>query len=276
MTALRRAARRPLMMLLTVAMMAVPGLAVGPVASASDEPTETSSATAPSEFVAVDQVDDTILHDIRYTTRHNFVGRPIPSYRDPICVVTRPTAEALAQAQAVLRPQGYSLKIYDCYRPQTAVDDFVRWGQRLSDERMKAEFYPQVDKSDLFADGYIAEESGHSRGSTVDLTLVELPAAEQPEWDRSMGLQPCTAPHDERFPDNSINMGTGFDCFDTLSHTMDPRIQGEARDNRMLLKTTLENVGFTNYENEWWHYSLDDEPFPDTYFDFPVARSALD
>jgi len=264
------------MMLLTVAMMAVPGLAVGTVASASDEPTETSSATAPSEFVALDQVDDTILHDIRYTTRHNFVGRPIPSYRDAICVVTRPTAEALAQAQAVLRPQGYSLKIYDCYRPQTAVDDFVRWGQRLSDERMKAEFYPQVDKSDLFADGYIAEESGHSRGSTVDLTLVELPAAEQPEWDRSMGLQPCTAPHDERFPDNSINMGTGFDCFDTLSHTMDPRIQGEARDNRMLLKTTLENVGFTNYENEWWHYSLDDEPFPDTYFDFPVARSALD
>src|SRR5699024_7351086 len=118
---------------------------------------QTSSDSAPAEFVALDEVDGTILHDIRYTTRHNFVGRRIPSYRDPICVVTRPTAEALAQAQADLRPQGYSLKVYDCYRPQTAVDDFVRWGQRLSDERLKAELYPHVDKSDSFAGGYIAE-----------------------------------------------------------------------------------------------------------------------
>lgn len=90
-----------------------------------------------------------------------------------------------------------------------------------------------------------------------------------------MGLTPCFAPHEDRFPDNTIDMGTGFDCFDTLSHTLDPRIQGEARANRLFLKETLEDVGFTNYENEWWHYTLDDEPFPDTYFDFPVSRSAL-
>ena len=232
--------------------------------------------SAPPEFVALDEVDPTILHDIRYHEQHNFVGRRIHDYYDPICVLTRPAAEALAQAQQALRPQGYTLKVYDCYRPQTAVDDFVGWARRLHDDRMKAEFYPRVDKSRLFADGYIAERSGHSRGSTVDLTLVRLPAAAQPRWRPSMGLVDCAAPYAERFPDNTIDMGTGFDCFDTLSHTLDPRIQGQARENRLLLKRTLEAAGFRNYELEWWHYTLRDEPFPDTFFDFPVSRRALD
>jgi zinc D-Ala-D-Ala dipeptidase len=231
---------------------------------------------APAEFVALDQVAPTILHDIRYTTTHNFVGRRIHGYRDPICILTRPAAEALAEAQAMLMPQGFTLKVYDCYRPQRSVDDFVAWAKRLRDDRMKQEFYPRVDKSRLFEDGYIAERSGHSRGSTVDLTLVELPAREQPRWRRGRhGLVPCFAPYEERFPDNSVDMGTGFDCFDTLSHTLDPRIQGEARANRLLLKETLEAVGFVNYELEWWHYTLADEPFPDTFFDFPVSRRAL-
>ena len=232
--------------------------------------------SAPPEFVALDEVDPTILHDIRYHEQHNFVGRRIHDYYDPICVLTRPAAEALAQAQQALRPQGYTLKVYDCYRPQTAVDDFVGWARRLHDDRMKAEFYPRVDKSRLFADGYIAERSGHSRGSTVDLTLVRLPAAAQPRWRPSMGLVDCAAPYAERFPDNTVDMGTGFDCFDTLSHTLDPRIQGQARENRLLLKRTLEAAGFRNYELEWWHYTLRDEPFPDTFFDFPVSRRALD
>ena len=187
--------------------------------------------SAPPEFVALDEVDPTILHDIRYHEQHNFVGRRIHDYYDPICVLTRPAAEALAEAQRALRPQGYTLKVYDCYRPQTAVDDFVGWARRLHDDRMKAEFYPRVDKSRLFADGYIAERSGHSRGSTVDLTLVRLPAAAQPRWRPSMGLVDCAAPYAERFPDNTIDMGTGFDCFDTLSHTLDRRIQGHAREN---------------------------------------------
>ena len=231
---------------------------------------------APPEFVALDQVAPTILHDIRYITNHNFVGRRIHGYRDPLCILTRPAADALADAQAALRPQGYSLKVYDCYRPQRAVDDFVRWARRLHDDRMKEEFYPRVDKSRLFEDGYIASRSGHSRGSTVDLTLVKLPAREQPRWRRgTYGLVPCFAPYEERFPDNTVDMGTGFDCFDTLANTLDPRIQGEARENRLLLKSTLEAAGFKNYELEWWHYTLEDEPFPETFFDFPVSRRAL-
>lgn len=251
------------------------GALVAPSQSATAEQPEQERVRAPGIFVALDDVDPTILHDIRYTTRHNFVGKPVRGYRDPICVLTRPAAEALAEAQAVLRPRGFSLKVYDCYRPQRAVDHFVRWAERLADDRMKREFYPRVEKSDLFADGYIAEQSGHSRGSTVDLTLVRLPAAKQPRWRPRMGLTSCYAPFRKRFPDNTVNMGTGYDCFDTRSHTVDPRVKGRAWANRMLLENVLEDAGFTNYPNEWWHYTLDGEPFTDRYFDFPVSRRAL-
>lgn len=267
-----RTLRRLLYVLLLIAMVAAPTLGT---ASAQPAAEHRAPVTAPPTFVALDEIDPTILHDIRYATQHNFVGRRIHAYRDPICVLTRPAAEALAEAQTAARDLGYSLKVYDCYRPQTSVDDFVGWAKRLHDNRMKAEFYPDVDKSQLFADGYIASRSGHSRGSTVDLTLVRLPAAQQPRWRPRMGLLPCFAQYEKRFPDNSVDMGTGYDCFDTLSNTLDPRIQGKARANRLLLKDILETAGFTNYANEWWHYTLDAEPFPDTYFDFPVARRAL-
>ena len=157
------------------------------------------------------------------------------------------------------------------------MNHFVQWAQDLSDQKMKREFYPRVDKSRLFADGYIAERSGHSRGSAMDLTLVKLPPRHQPRWSfRRFGLVPCIAPRRERFPDNTIDMGTGYDCFDTLAHTLDPRIQGRQRANRLLLKAAMEDAGFTNYANEWWHYTLNDEPFPDTYFNFPVACRSLD
>lgn len=263
----RRLARSLLTALLGLVVLVAPSQQV---ASAGSRP-----GAAPPVFVALDEVDPTILHDIRYTTRHNFVGRRIHAYRDPVCILTRPAAEALARAQSAAVARGYSLKVYDCYRPQTAVDDFVGWAERLRDDRMKAEFYPDVEKSALFEDGYIAARSGHSRGSTVDLTLVELPAARQPRWRPSDGLVPCYAPYEERFPDSSVDMGTGYDCFDTLSNTADPRVRGEARENRALLTSLLETAGFTNYANEWWHYTLADEPFPDRYFDFPVARRAL-
>ncbi len=251
------------------------GLAVVPAHATASPAEGGGSADAPEAFVALGEVDPTILHDIRYTTQHNFVGRRIHAYRDPICVLTRPAAEALAEAQAAALDLGHTLKVYDCYRPQTAVDDFVGWAKRLRDDRMKDEFYPDVAKSDLFADGYIASQSGHSRGSTVDLTLVRLPAAEQPRWRPREELVPCYAPYGERFPDNTVDMGTGFDCFDPLSTTLDPRITGEAKANRLLLKDILEEAGFSNYPAEWWHYTLDPEPFPDTYFDFPVSRRAL-
>ncbi|MGF0173031.1 M15 family metallopeptidase [Streptomyces sp. Marseille-Q5077] len=230
---------------------------------------------APKDFVALRTVDPTIVQEMRYSTRHNFVGERIDGYRQPLCILTRPAAEALHEAQRRLLRQGYTLKVYDCYRPQRAVDHFVRWAEDLDDEAMKDEFYPNVDKTRLFADGYIAEKSGHSRGSTMDLTIVRLPAKPARPYAPGEPLVPCYAPKAERFPDNSVDMGTGFDCFDTLSHTLDPRIQGEQRTNRLLLKHTLEALGFVNLAEEWWHYTFKPEPYPDTYFDFPVSRKSL-
>ncbi|MFD7868041.1 M15 family metallopeptidase [Streptomyces sp. NPDC057682] len=240
-----------------------------PAAQARPEP------KAPDAFVALSSVDPTIIQEMRYPTEHDFMGVPVDGYRQPLCILTRPAAEALHRAQQRLRPQGYSLKVYDCYRPQRAVDHFVRWAKDLDDETMKGEFYPRVDKTRLFADGYIAEKSGHSRGSTVDLTLVRLPAAPTRPYRPGEPLVPCFAPRAERFPDNSVDMGTGFDCFDTLSHTDDPRIQGVQRANRQFLKRTLTDLGFVNLAEEWWHYTFKPEAFPDTYFDFPVARRSV-
>ncbi|MFC3571841.1 M15 family metallopeptidase [Streptomyces yaanensis] len=245
------------------------------VASTSATAQATAQPKAPADFVALSSVDPTILQEIRYFTPHNFVGERIDGYRQPLCILTRPAAEALHKAQMKLLSEGYTLKVYDCYRPQRAVDHFVRWAKDLDDQRMKAEFYPQVDKTRLFADGYIAEKSGHSRGSTMDLTIVRLPARPTRPYAPGEPLVPCYAPEGERFPDNSVDMGTGYDCFDTLAHTDDPRIVGEQRANRQLLKSTLENLGFVNLAEEWWHYTYKPESYPDTYFDFPVSLHSL-
>jgi D-alanyl-D-alanine dipeptidase len=234
-----------------------------------------AAGEAPEEFVALRDVAPTVIQEIRYHGSHNFVGHPIPGYREPECLLTRPAAEALRDAQRKLLPMGYSLKVYDCFRPQRSVDFFVRWSEDPSDQRMKEEFYPRIDKERLFPEGYIAEQSGHSRGSTVDLTLVELPVRPQRPFLPGEPLTACYAPHHERFPDNSIDMGTGYDCFDELAHTDDPRVEEPARRNRQLLKSVLESVGMENYPYEWWHFTLVDEPFPDTYFDFPVSRGSL-
>jgi D-alanyl-D-alanine dipeptidase len=230
---------------------------------------------APEGFVALRAVDRTIIQEIRYFTPHNFVGERIAGYQQPLCILTKPAAQALHKAQVKLLRRGYSLKVYDCYRPQRAVDHFVRWAEDLNDEAMKGEFYPRVDKTRLFEDGYIAEKSGHSRGSTLDLTLVRLPAKPTRPYVPGETLVPCYAPQTERFPDNSVDMGTGYDCFDTLSHTLDPRIQGQQRANRLLLKDTLEDLGFVNLRQEWWHFTYKPELYPDTYFDFPVSKKSL-
>lgn len=212
---------------------------------------------------------------MRYATAHTFLGEAVDGYRQPVCLLTRPAAQALRRAQRSLLRSGHSLKVYDCYRPQRAVDHFVRWAEDLDDTETKAEFYPRVDKSRLFADGYIAEKSGHSRGSTVDLTIVRLPARPTRPYVPGEELTPCFASQRERFPDNSVDMGTGYDCFDTLSHTDDPRVKGVPRANRQLLKNTLAAQGFTNLPEEWWHFTQKPELFPDTYFDFPVAYRSL-
>ncbi|WP_406141524.1 M15 family metallopeptidase [Streptomyces sp. NBC_01089] len=240
-------------------------VSTAPAASAQQEP------RAPRDFVALRSVDPTIIQEMRYPYEHNFTGAPVDGYDQPLCILTRPAAQALHRAQTKLLRQGYSLKVYDCYRPQRAVDSFVRWAEDPDALAMKAEFYPRVDKSRLFADGYIAEKSGHSRGSTMDLTLVRLPALPTRPYHPGRPLAPCYAPKAQRFPDNSIDMGTGFDCFDTLAHTDDPRIKGVQRTNRDMLRSALDAVGFVNLPEEWWHFTYQPEVYPDRYFDFPVA-----
>ena len=251
-------------------------LAAAVVASAAALAAPAAPAAAarkpPSAFVVVSRADPSILSDIRYATRHNFIGRPITGYLDPVCILTREAATALSAAQRAVLRLGYTLKVYDCYRPQRAVDDFVAWAEDLDDQAMKREFYPAIEKSVLFEEGYISARSGHSRGSTLDLTLVKLPPRPQPAYRPGQPLVPCTAPRAERFPDNTVDMGTGYDCFDPLANTLDPRVTGAPLANRLLLKDLMTDAGFTNYALEWWHYTLAGEPYPGTYFDFPVAR----
>jgi zinc D-Ala-D-Ala dipeptidase len=231
-----------------------------------------AALAAQGDFVALPDVAPTVQQDMRYAYSHNFVGRRIDGYRERVCLLTRPAAEALARVQADVERRGYTLKVYDCYRPQRAVNDFAGWAADPRADRMKAEFYPRVAKSRLFDEGYIARRSGHSRGSTVDLTLVKLPARRQPAWRRGQRLVSCLSAR--RFPDNSVDMGTGYDCFDTRAHTA-ARVGARARANRRRLVRAMAAQGFENYPNEWWHYTLADEPFPNRYFDFPVSRAAL-
>lgn len=231
--------------------------------------------TAPAEFVALSDVAPSIIQEMRYYGQHNFVGGHVDGYFEPLCILTRQAAEGLRKAQLQLLSRGYTLKVYDCYRPQRAVDHFVRWAKDLADEKTKAEFYPNVAKDRLFEEGYIAEKSGHSRGSTMDLTIVKLPPRYQRPYVPGEPQVPCFAPKDQRFPDNMIDMGTGFDCFDPLAHTDNPAITGVARQNRDLLRNTMAAAGFRNLPEEWWHYTLNGEPFPDTYYDFPIARCSL-
>jgi D-alanyl-D-alanine dipeptidase len=224
----------------------------------------------PTGFVDVQKVAPSIMLDIRYFGPHNFVGEKIDGYNAPKCFLTKKTAAALSKIQEELKGFSLSLKVYDCYRPQRAADHFVKWAKNIDDTKTKTEFYPTVDKKNLFKDGYIASKSSHSRGSTVDLTIVPVPVPEQEDYVRGQALYACFFPFDKRFKDNSIDMGTGFDCFHELSHPGNRQIGLQQRINRMLLKTLMEKHGFKNYDQEWWHFTLKGEPFPDTYFDFTI------
>lgn len=200
----------------------------------------------PEQFVVVNDEIPSLVFDIRYYSDDNFLGTKVRGYESAKCMLTRAASEALKKVQKEIGESGYTLKIFDCYRPQKAVDHFVEWVHDADDQKMKAQYYPNEDKSRLVQKGYIADKSGHSRGSTLDLTLVE--------GSSSMAL----------------DMGTPFDYFDTLSNTADPRITEQQKHNRLLLKSVMENHGFVNYDKEWWHYTLKDEPYPDTYFNFSV------
>jgi D-alanyl-D-alanine dipeptidase len=197
-------------------------------------------------FVDAASVAPGLIVEARYASAHNFVGQPIDGYEQPLCYLTRPAAAALAQVVADLEPRGLTIKVFDCYRPERAVAHFVRWARNLGDVKMKAEFYPRVDKSTLFRDGYIAARSGHSRGSTADLTLAR----------RSDGQQ--------------LDMGTPFDFFSPHSWPSDRSVSAEAQANRVLLAQVMRQRGFRPYDKEWWHFTLRHEPYPESYFDFPV------
>jgi len=223
----------------------------------------------PEGFVRLSELDPSIQHDIRYFGNNNFMGRPVTGYQAAECILSIDAAEALVEVQRTIQQLGLSLKVYDCYRPQQAVNDFMQWAADSADQRMRESYYPTVPKAELFAQGYIAERSGHSRGSTVDLTLVPAGSA-VPVADPHARQYDCRAEEIGRFPDNSLDMGTGYDCFDVRSHTDNLVVGADALRNRFLLRDLMEAAGFTNYDQEWWHYTLNNEPFPDQYFDFPV------
>jgi D-alanyl-D-alanine dipeptidase len=202
-------------------------------------------------FVNLKDVIPEAQIEIRYATSHNFVGDIINGYEEGICLMTKEAAAALMNANNALKEQGYTIKIYDAYRPQSAVDHFVSWSNDYNDQRMKSEFYPELDKSVLFSNGYIAAYSGHSHGSTVDLTLVDLSTGEE------------------------VDMGGTFDYFGTLSHPDYTGITSQQYENRMTLRSAMINNGFSPLSTEWWHFTLNNDPYPNTYFNFPVSASSL-
>ena len=207
---------------------------------------EEISTEIPQQFVAIYSFAPAIKFDVRYFTDDNFVGNPIDGYHAAKIFMLRDAAVALLAVQEELTAFGLGLKIFDAYRPQRAVDHFVRWGSDLDDVKMQQQYYPRVDKANLFRDGYIAERSGHSRGATVDLTIVDLLS----------GVE--------------LDMGTPWDFFDALSWPSSNGVSAEQRANRMLLQQVMTRHGFEPLQEEWWHFTLLNEPFPDTYFDFPI------
>jgi D-alanyl-D-alanine dipeptidase len=222
----------------------------------------------PPGLVYLRDIEPSIAQDMRYAGFNNFTGRPLPGYDAAECVLRREAAEALARVQADLAEQNLALKVYDCYRPTRAVAAFARWAKSADDDATKR-FYPALDKSRLFADGYIAVHSAHSTGIAVDLTLVARDVAPAPPFDAHATHGPCTGPVAQRAPDNSLDMGTGFDCFDDNSLTASSAIAPAQARLRGVLVAAMRKRGFHNYFREWWHFSFG--PRPAQAYDFPIA-----
>lgn len=204
------------------------------------------SQKLPKNFVYLEDIDTTIKTELRYLSKNNFIGKKIDGYYKNNVIVTKETAESLHKVQNILLKKGLSLKIYDAYRPQQAVDHFVRWAKVLNDTLKKQEYYPKVVKSQLFNLGYIASKSGHTRGSTVDLTIVDVKTNKE------------------------LDMGSPYDFFGTESHPFYKNITKEQKKNRLYLRKIMLANNFKPYDNEWWHFTLKNEPFPKTYFNFPI------
>jgi D-alanyl-D-alanine dipeptidase len=222
----------------------------------------------PDGFVHLRAVDASIAQDVRYATADNFTGRPLPGYQAGECILKRPVAEALKRVQADLAQRNLSLKVYDCYRPARAVAAMARWAGNPRTMPDTSRFYPNIDKSKLFTLGYISRASAHSRGVALDLTVVPK-GSQQPRFDAAARYGSCTEP--TRAPDNSLDMGTGYDCFDSKSYTRDASISAEQRANRMILLEAMGRRGFVNYKREWWHFSFAAADTRVSY-DFTVER----
>lgn len=206
-----------------------------------------NSWALPEGFIYIDEVIPSIKQELRYFGSNNFVGRPINGYYTNRAILTKSAASALKAVQEELNLFGLGILVFDAYRPQRAVDDFVAWSKDPSDIKTKSTYYPQIPKESLFAQGYIAERSGHSRGSTLDLTIVSQNA-----------------------PSEQLDMATGFDFFGPESWPNYAKISTQQRSNRLLLQNIMVKHGFNPLPQEWWHFTLKNEPFPNTYFNFPV------
>lgn len=202
--------------------------------------------TLPEGFVYAKDIIKNLRSDLRYYSSNNFIGEPVNGYMKPKCILTKEAAEALKKVQDEFERLGFGLMVFDAYRPQTAVDQFVRWAKDSTDTKMKEKFYPNVNKKDLFEEGYIAEKSGHSRGSTVDLTIVSLRTG------------------------HILDLGSPYDLFDKRSWVDYKNITKNQHAIRLMLQRRMGKYGFKPYDKEWWHFTLENEPYPDTYFDFPV------
>lgn len=200
----------------------------------------------PNGFVYIDEIIPNITVELRYAGENNFIGSPIDGYETEKCIISTDAAYALKRIQIELNKFGLGLKIFDAYRPQRAVDHFMRWAKDTIDVKMKEQYYPTQTKAQLFEQEYIAEKSGHSRGSTVDLTIINSETSEE------------------------LDMGSPYDLFNEKSHVLNKNLSAQQKANRMLLNKVMIKNGFSHYSKEWWHFTLKNEPFPDTYFDFVV------
>ena len=205
----------------------------------------------PSGFVVLADYVPGIVQEIRYHSTYNFVGDRIDGYEEPCALLTVEAARALKAVSGAVNAQGYRLKVFDAYRPACAVRHFVLWGIEDQDLRMKPYFYPELEKQELFKLGYIASQSSHSRGSAVDLTLLDMRTGRE------------------------VDMGSPFDLFSERSHPDSPDVTREQHENRMFLQNAMVRAGFRPLNCEWWHFALADEPYPDTYFEFPVSSAYL-
>ena len=216
-----------------------------------------ASAAHAEPLVYLRDIDPSIRQDMRYAGPDNFTGKPLPGYDAAECILRRPVALALKRVQSDLSAAGYSLKVHDCYRPTRAVTAMAAWARDAKATPDTSRFYPKLDKSKLFALGYISNRSAHSRGVAVDLTVVPRHAPAAARFDPAARYGPCTAPQAERAPDDSLDMGTSFDCFDVKSHTANAAITPAQAANRRVLLGAMRRQGFTNYKREWWHFSFD-------------------